>query len=186
MDLHLLGDEIGLRHLPGLPEHEGSRWSPGSNRAGCRTPTQWDSAMPNDEFSAATTDRLYLPQDAEPDRPTVAAQHDDPGFDPEPDATTHPASSLHAGAANHRRRDRAGGRLPVALPAGTRHLVVVNPSGTPLDLTLPVLGNRRAQPLENCGAQVDDGCVAVDAFGYGVFVLDGEPHAAASWGHVAT
>jgi len=54
------GDEIGLRYLTGLPDHEGSRWSPGFNRAGCRTPMQWDASLPNAGFSTAPAERLYL------------------------------------------------------------------------------------------------------------------------------
>ena len=42
---------------------------------------QWDDARPNAGFSTAPADRLYLPQDPAPDRPTVAAQRDDPRLD---------------------------------------------------------------------------------------------------------
>jgi glycosidase len=72
------GDEIGMRYLTGLPDHEGSRWSPGFNRAGCRTPMQWDPSSPNAGFSAAPAERLYLPQDPAPDRPAVTTQQRDP------------------------------------------------------------------------------------------------------------
>ncbi len=72
------GDEIGMRYLTGMPEHEGSKWSPGFNRAGCRTPMQWDNALPNAGFSTAPAESLYLCQDPDADRPTVASQHDNP------------------------------------------------------------------------------------------------------------
>jgi glycosidase len=72
------GDEIGMRFVTGLPDKEGSRRSPSYNRAGCRTPMQWDDSA-NAGFSTAPADRLYLPIDPDPNRPTVAAQRADPG-----------------------------------------------------------------------------------------------------------
>ena len=41
------GDEIGMRYVPGMPEVEGSICNPAYNRAGCRTPMQWDDG-PNE------------------------------------------------------------------------------------------------------------------------------------------
>ena len=89
---------------------------PTYNRAGARTPMQWDDG-PNAGFSTAAADRLYLPVDPAPDRPTVAAQLADEG------SLLHlvrrlialrrstPALGLAGG-------DRgAGRRLPVRLPA---------------------------------------------------------------------
>ncbi len=70
------GDEIGMRHVPGLPDIEGSVMRSGYNRAGSRTPMQWDST-PNAGFSAAPPARLYLPVDPDPARPTVAGQRAD-------------------------------------------------------------------------------------------------------------
>ena len=67
------GDEIGMRYLPGLPNVEGAICHPSYNRAGCRTPMQWDDG-PNAGFSAADPSALYLPIDPSPDRPTVQAQ----------------------------------------------------------------------------------------------------------------
>lgn len=63
------GDEFGMRQIPGLISKEGSR----SLRAGCRTPMQWDDG-PNDGFSDAAPDRLYLPLDPDPDRPRASRQ----------------------------------------------------------------------------------------------------------------
>ena len=66
------GDEIGLKFLVGEPEIDGSR-----NRSGSRTPMQWDGS-PNAGFTTAASDKIYLPIDPDPNRPTMAAQDKDP------------------------------------------------------------------------------------------------------------
>jgi glycosidase len=165
------GDEIGMRYLTGLPDHEGSIWSPGFNRAGCRTPMQWDEDRPNAGFSTAPAGDLYLPQDPDPHRPTVAAQHRDPGS---------PLQRLRR-LVDLRRRTPAlrpgpattvlSRGYPFAYLRGERHLVVVNPSGAGRDVELPVLEGRTVAALEVSGARVDGARVVVDAFGYGIWEL---------------
>ena len=49
------GDEIGLNYIPNLPSKEG-----GYTRTGSRTPMQWSDGV-NAGFSAAASDKLYLP-----------------------------------------------------------------------------------------------------------------------------
>jgi len=66
------GEEIGMKHIDGLPDKEGS----GLVRVGCRTPMQWDTTA-NAGFSTCTADRLYLPVDHNPAR-TVETQEGDP------------------------------------------------------------------------------------------------------------
>ena len=68
------GDEIGMRSIWGLPSKEG-----GFERTAARTPMQWDNGQPNAGFSTAPPEALYLPIDPRPERPTVAAQSEDPG-----------------------------------------------------------------------------------------------------------
>lgn len=65
------GDEIGMRYVEGLASVEG-----GYERTGARSPMQWDDTV-NAGFSAAPTDKLYIPVDPDPDRPTVKAQLSD-------------------------------------------------------------------------------------------------------------
>jgi alpha-glucosidase len=165
------GDEIGMRYLQGLPEKEGSKWSPGFNRAGCRTPMQWETSRPNDGFSTAPPEDLYLPQDPDPQRPTVAAQREDP------DSTLNrvqrllrlrraipelrPGPPTHVLNAGH----------PLVYLRGDRHLVVINPAATTTTVEIPQLRGRHAQPLEDSGATVDNGHIAVDSFGYGIFAI---------------
>jgi maltose alpha-D-glucosyltransferase / alpha-amylase len=65
------GDEIGMKNIPGLPGVEGSM-----GRSSSRTPMQWDDST-NAGFSTATADKLYIPLDTDPNRPTVAKQQGD-------------------------------------------------------------------------------------------------------------
>jgi maltose alpha-D-glucosyltransferase/alpha-amylase len=68
------GNEIGMRQLgPDTPQIEGA-YKP---RAGARTPMQWSDG-PNLGFSTAPADKLYLPVDAAPEAPNVAAEERDP------------------------------------------------------------------------------------------------------------
>ncbi|MEV4558546.1 alpha-amylase family glycosyl hydrolase [Kitasatospora sp. NPDC049285] len=160
------GDEIGMRYVPDLPDTEGSVLGPDYNRAGCRTPMQWD-AGPDAGFSTAPADRLYLPLDPDPDRPDVATQRADP------------ASLLHHVRrliALRRRHPALGPDATVELlhtgypfaylRAGT-HLVVVNPRRTPahlpLDRPLPTA------PLLTHGVTITDSVIHAEGFSYGIF-----------------
>ncbi|MDP4223645.1 MAG: alpha-amylase family glycosyl hydrolase [Bacteroidota bacterium] len=66
------GDEIGMRYIPNSPDIEGSR-----TRSGTRTPMQWDDSQ-NAGFSTAPKEKIYIPQDPDLNRPTVAKQDKDP------------------------------------------------------------------------------------------------------------
>ena len=79
------GDEIGMKFIENTPAKEGSTLigvtaanagEAGGERAGTRTPMQWDSS-PNAGFSSAETDQLYLPLDPDDNKPTVEAQEND-------------------------------------------------------------------------------------------------------------
>ena len=164
------GDEIGMRYVPGLPDHEGSVCAPGYNRAGCRTPMQWDSG-PNAGFSDAPANRLYLPQDPDPQRPTVAAQRNDPDS----------VLSLVRRLIALRRNTAALGTradtevltrdYPFAYVRGGTHLVVVNPRREPAEVEAAPLRHRQPAPIEVSGVAVSQGVITAEAFGYGVFRL---------------
>lgn len=69
------GDEIGMKYIPDLPDKEGSLL-PKGNRAGSRTPMQWDNS-PKAGFSTADHKQFYLPLDPDSNRPNVAVQMKD-------------------------------------------------------------------------------------------------------------
>lgn len=62
------GDEIGMRYVEGLTSVEG-----GYGRTGSRSPMQWNKGL-NAGFSSAPKSKLYIPQDASPDRPDAESQ----------------------------------------------------------------------------------------------------------------
>ena len=164
------GDEIGMRFLHGLPDREGSVLGPNYNRAGSRTPMQWDDS-PNAGFSTAPADRLYLPLDPDPARPTVAAQRADDGSllnlvrhliqlrkaSPEL-GPTGAVEVLNDG-------------YPLAYLRGGRFLVVVNPAGRAVTLAHGRPGLGRAAAVLGSGVVVGADAIAAGPFGYGVFEL---------------
>ena len=166
------GDEIGMRFVPGLPDTEGSQIWAGWNRAGSRTPMQWD-AGPNAGFSAAPAAELYLPVDPEPGRPDVAAQRADqasllhrvrqlialrkqvPAL-----RTGGPAQVLNAG-------------YPLVYTRGGTHLVVINPRRDAASFTLPwAAAGRPPAVLAADRVRVDGTRVQAGGFGYGIFEVD--------------
>ena len=131
------GDEIGLKQNPNAPSTDGS-----GGRAGCRIPMLWDGTA-NGGFSTAPIDRIYIPQDPDPDRMTVEKEENDP------------ASLLNyvRTVLRLRKEVRALGadaswRLVSSLDQpypmvyerawrGERCWVVLNPSGKQVSVTLP-------------------------------------------------
>ncbi len=164
------GDEIGMRYLPGMPDVEGAVCNPGYNRAGCRTPMQWDDG-PNAGFSTADPSRLYLPVDPDPQRPTVAAQEDDPS------STLNLVRRLVAlRRATPALGTRATTRVlhedyPFTYVRDESHLVVVNPRRAAATVTAPQLIG--AVPLLAQGVTVTGDVATVDGFGYAVFEVHG-------------
>ncbi|MFI7273306.1 alpha-amylase family glycosyl hydrolase [Streptomyces sp. NPDC049879] len=164
------GDEIGMRYIPGLPDHEGSVLGPEYNRAGSRTPMQWDDS-PNAGFSTAPADTLYLPLDPDPGRPTVAAQRADEGSllhlvrrlialrkaTPEL-GTSGSVEVLHTG-------------YPLVYVRGDRYLVVVNPRRDAASLDLPRPALASARPVEGAGVTVDEDGIRADGFAWAVLEL---------------
>ncbi|MDI3418730.1 alpha-amylase family glycosyl hydrolase [Streptomyces luteolus] len=169
------GDEIGMRYVPDLPVKEGSTLGETYNRAGSRTPMQWDDG-PNAGFSAGDPEDLYLPVDPDAQRPTVAAQLAERG------------SLLHLTRrliALRRTNPAFGPRGQVEVLAGRdggyplvylrshegqRFLVAVNPRSEAAFAALPVHGV--AEPVLHRGAVLREGGVELEGFGYGVWPMN--------------
>ena len=166
------GDEIGMRYQADLPDTEGSICHPGYyNRAGCRTPMQWDGSA-NAGFSTAPADALYLPIDPADDRPNVAAQLADP------DSTLHLVRGLLAlrratpalGARAPTRVLHAG--YPFVYLRGDRHLVVVNPRREAAVVQVELdEGTVGSSTLLANGVELSGATVRAAGFGYGIFEL---------------
>jgi glycosidase len=150
---------------------EGSVCHPGYNRAGCRTPMQWNDALPNAGFSDAEPGKLYLPQDPDPHRPTVTAQLADPR------SLLYIVRRLLALRAAHPVLGVGSDQqvltrdYPFAYTRGGTHLVVVNPRRRPASVEVPELAGRAAERLGGSGVEVGDGRISADGFGWGIFTL---------------
>jgi glycosidase len=164
------GDEIGMRDVPGLPDTEGSVMRSGYNRSGVRTPMQWDSG-PNAGFSAAPADRLYLPIDPDPGRPTVAGQRADQ------DSLLHTVRDLIALRRDHPELG-PGGSLemlsdgyPLAYLRGGRFLVVVNPSDRARVLPHDRPELAEATEVRQAGVKLDQTTITAGPCSFGIFQL---------------
>lgn len=165
------GDEIGMRYVTGLHSKEGSRWHPRFDRAGCRTPMQWDDAQPNAGFSSAPSTDLYLPQDPAADRPTVAAQADTPGSllsaVRELIALRRSVPALRTSAP----RTVLTAGYPFSYLRGDSHLIVINPRPHASRVTLPALRGRNARLLTGRGLQLLDDAIELHGTAYAVIEL---------------
>ncbi len=129
---------------------------------------QWDDTA-NAGFSTADASKLYLPIDPDPNRPTVAAQLADPGSTLQlvhrllEIRRAHPALGARAST----RVVNAG--YPLAYIRGETHLVVVNPRREISNFEMGELVVRDA--LLASGAEVLDGRVVIDGFGYAIYEL---------------
>ena len=164
------GDEIGMRQLPGLPDTEGSINPYGYNRAGSRTPMQWDST-PNAGFSAASAASLYLPVDPDPQRPTVAKQRADQ------DSRLHTIRDLIALRRSHPELGPRGSleilsdAYPLAYLRSGRFLVVINPSDRARVLSHDRPEMADATTVRHTGVNLDQATITAGPFSFGIFHL---------------
>ncbi len=162
------GDEIGMRYVPDLPELEGSVLAPRYNRAGSRTPMQWDDG-PSAGFSTAPADRVYLPVDPDPARPHVAAQRQDP------DSLLHLVRDLIALRTTHADlRPAAGLKVlnpgyPLVYLRGETVLVVINPGARAVTFGHDRPELAAARPIRHTGVRVSAKVITADPFAFGIF-----------------
>lgn len=164
------GDEIGMRHIPGLPSVEGSLNPWNYNRSGTRTPLQWDSG-PNAGFSTASPEKLYLPIDPDPQRPTVAQQREDQ------ESLLHTVRDL---IALRRANPELGpeGSLEVLHDAypfvylrGGRFLIVINPCSRTQAFRHDRAELATASEVRHSGVTVSRTSITAEPFSFGIFQL---------------
>jgi glycosidase len=165
------GDEIGMRYLEGAPEKEGSIWTPKYNRAGCRTPMQWDNILSNAGFSTASAEDIYLPQDPDLGRPTVADQMDDPkSLLHFVRALVQLRQSIPALGTNGTRNVVSAG-YPLAFIRNNTHLVVVNPLKRPTKTTIELPAGSDPRNLFGSGVRLEGQTIQASGFAHGIFEL---------------
>jgi maltose alpha-D-glucosyltransferase/alpha-amylase len=159
-----------MRHVAGLPDTEGSVMRSGYNRAGARTPMQWDSS-PNAGFSPAPAASLYLPIDPDPGRPTVAGQRADQN------SLLHLVKDLIALRRAHPELGPGGSleilsdAYPLAYLRSGRFLVIINPSdrASVLPHDRPELADATA--VRHTGVKLDQTTITAGPFSFGIFQL---------------
>lgn len=159
------GEEIGMKMIEGLPDVEGS-----DGRQRNRTPMQWDSG-PNAGFSSAPADKLYIPQDPDPNRPTVEQQRGD-----DKSLLNFIRRLLQLRKDNPELGTQADVRVfgdgyPLTYLRGDRFLVAVNPRRDEASIDVPDSRVPNGKPVEDSGVRIDGQKVTVPGFGYGVFDL---------------
>jgi glycosidase len=169
------GDEIGMRYIKGLKSIEG-----GYARTGSRTPMQWDDG-PNAGFSLAEKDRLYLPPDPRPNRPTVQQQASDRGS-----LLNHVRALIEL--RNHYPALQGTGTLiPLKVEKGDHHfayirqsgderfLIILNPNAGIAQIQLENIKTDNLEPLVCHGVQahIEDNNIILKMAGvsYGIFKL---------------
>lgn len=176
--LFYYGDEIGMRFIPNLPNKEGSLLTKG-NRAGSRTPMQWDASA-GAGFSSAELEQYYLPVDTTACKPDVETQ------------LNNPTSFLHFNRYLLQLRKKypalgtkgsirflyaEANAYPLVYMRGDgkeQFLVVINPSGKNVSVTLATdVRYRQFVPLmvDKCTAQsqANNLQIQVGAISYGIF-----------------
>jgi maltose alpha-D-glucosyltransferase/alpha-amylase len=135
------GDEIGMKYIPNSPDVEGSFM-----RSGSRTPMQWDDSK-NAGFSSAPEEKLYIPEDPDPNRPTVAKE------DKDPDSQLNYVRKLIALRASSDALDNNGGwelvsdinqpypMVYMRLFGDEKYIIAINPSGKKVEAEIATLNS---------------------------------------------
>ncbi len=182
------GEEIGMRYIENAPAKEGSTLlgitAPNAGtldgeRAGTRTPMQWD-AGPNAGFSDAPPQDLYLPLDSAVDRPTVEQQEGDPESllhfvrNLIQLRKQHPALGSDTGYTFLNSEEAPYPLTVLRESEDQRILICLNPCGVRKEISIQMVGTP-SKVLLNVGGRVTPGegslHVSMEPFGYGIFRL---------------
>jgi maltose alpha-D-glucosyltransferase/alpha-amylase len=179
------GDEIGMRFIEGDDDKEGSVLvhHANANRAGSRTPMQWDASNHAGFSSVADGKKLYLPIDPDPARPSVAEQNNDPssllnfvrkliGL-----RKTRPALRNRS-PVSVLTTDQAAYPFVYLRETEDQHiLTVLNPSGAPITATVNLDAVTGINPImaDKVRATLEKGKIKLNMEGvsYGIFDLNG-------------
>ena len=128
---------------------------------------QWEADAPNAGFSEAPAERLYLPIDPRPDRPSVAGQWADP------DSLLHTVRRLITLRRKHAGLGAAGSiafrstTYPTVYVRDGRYLVAVNLRADPARYDGPEPAGWVT--LLSHGCENGPGGIRLDGYGFGVF-----------------
>lgn len=166
------GDEVGMNNNMNVHSKEG-----GFNRTPARTPMQWDKGV-NAGFSAAPSEKLYLPISENAQERNVQAQQADPDsllhFVRHMIELRHQIPALHNDADYRTLHGEKGSNLYVyeRFNENDRIVVALNPAKAPCTCTFP-LDASQITPIESdgCTASISGGVCTVQADGisYGIF-----------------
>lgn len=179
--LFYYGDEIGMRYLPDMPNKEGSVVKKG-NRAGSRTPMQWDASA-GAGFSTADQQSYYLPIDPSPYRPNVESEMANPSsllnFNRRllQLRKEFPALGTRGNIRFLYAEDKKYPLVYERSEGDQKFLVVINPSGTEARVSIPydVSGKTKLEPTlvdrSSMSIANEQLIIVADKVSYGVFQL---------------
>jgi maltose alpha-D-glucosyltransferase/alpha-amylase len=153
------GDEIGMQYQPGLPDLEGSvlgQWWAGYNRAGSRTPMQWDHADP---------EVTYLPPHPSPIRPNVVDQQADPSSTLNLVRELITLRKTHAALGTSGSVETINPGYPFVYRRGNQFTIAVNPGFDPVATDIPIAGTQ----VLGQGATIEDGVLHMTGSSYAIF-----------------
>ena len=177
------GDEIGMRYVEGTPGKEGSILTNYNNvnRAGSRTPMQWDNSHAAG-FSTAESSRLYLPVDTAAIFPTVAAEQSNPSSLLSFTKNLLALRKTRAALGNEgsieflNKKDQHYPLLYLRKSGMEEYLIVINPGGRQASILLDAIIAKSFEPVlvdkVSCTNEVTGTRIIADQVTYGIYKLN--------------